>query len=112
MEDFYFTQLSWKILVWNLRISTSNLKDKIILKNFGFIITISISFMLLAKPSEIITSITSNTNPTSINKTIKFVGKITKGTDIPIDTKVSYEEFINGILKRKGYASLNQDIIL
>ena len=68
--------------------------------------------MLLAKPSEFITSITSNTNPTSINKTIKFVGKITKGTDIPIDTKVSYEEFINGILKRKGYASLNQDIIL
>ena len=82
------------------------------LKYACFILAIVFTLTLFAKESQIITSITPNQSIANVNTLVTFTGKITSGKDIPSDTLVRYEEFINGILTRHGYTTLDTEIVL
>ena len=82
------------------------------LKYAYFILAIVFTLTLFAKESQIITSITPNQSIANVNTLVTFTGKITSGKDIPSNTKVRYEEFINGILTRQGYTTLDKEIVL
>ena len=82
------------------------------LKYAYFILAIVFTLTLFAKESQIITSITPNQSIANVNTLVTFTGKITSGKDIPSDTLVRYEEFINGILTRHGYTTLDTEIVL
>lgn len=70
------------------------------------------SALLMAEPIKVVTSITPEATVVQPGTKVEFSGKITAGDNLPGDAKVFYEEYVNGIIKRKGNVVVGEEIAL